>query len=292
MRTQFLGLKKLNYSDIIKSVLSDHPMLYYVNIQSVSCCLSAFYQEIEWKLHISKKEIADFDAQLYPALERHEVKSTGKPLIDEVRIHDHLQDMHIGVPTDGEYGAWKFHSIIGPVLCRQSVCEGIAKLFLLLCQRASVPCRVVHGIAKTEKGEEHHAWNQVQLNGQLVHVDATWDCNLQLPTHGYCYDYFNLGDAQMAVDHIWDRSEYHEECVEKYSYFLMAHCVAKSGNELTALLRDRLKSGKNAATVRMQGSWNENDIVNAIQNAIRSQGVGFDYRMNKRQKIIDVRFNR
>lgn len=61
------------------------------------------------------------------------------------------------------------HTAAGPVLRHRAVCEGIAKLFLFLCQRAGLPCTIVVG---TENGIAH-AWNMVEMEGGRRFVDVT-----------------------------------------------------------------------------------------------------------------------
>ena len=51
------------------------------------------------------------------------------------------------------------------------VCEGYARAFKVLCDRAEVPCLLVSGFAK-----EPHMWNMVQMeNGNWYLVDVTWN---------------------------------------------------------------------------------------------------------------------
>ncbi|MGN1195326.1 MAG: fibronectin type III domain-containing protein [Acutalibacteraceae bacterium] len=57
------------------------------------------------------------------------------------------------------------------------VCEGYAKTFKVLCDKLSLPCACVSGIAKTSDGtNEAHMWNVVQMeDGKWYLVDVTWD---------------------------------------------------------------------------------------------------------------------
>lgn len=70
--------------------------------------------------------------------------------------------------VDTDSGFWE-HTIAGPGLRGQSVCEGIAKTFLFFCQRLNLRCAVatgtMHGIP--------HAWNVVELDGVIKYVDVT-----------------------------------------------------------------------------------------------------------------------
>ena len=61
------------------------------------------------------------------------------------------------------------HSISGPLLIHTGVCEAYAKLFLILCQKAELPCCVVFG----DKKGNGHAWNMVQIDEVKYYVDPT-----------------------------------------------------------------------------------------------------------------------
>ena len=58
------------------------------------------------------------------------------------------------------------------------VCQGYADAYLLLCQRAGLPCVVVSGEADAGKvftGAANHMWNAIKLDGKWYAVDVTWD---------------------------------------------------------------------------------------------------------------------
>ncbi len=58
------------------------------------------------------------------------------------------------------------------------VCEGYARAFKVLCDKAGIPCVLATGDARGYKGgaEEAHMWNEVQMeDGKWYAVDATWN---------------------------------------------------------------------------------------------------------------------
>ena len=70
--------------------------------------------------------------------------------------------------VDSNSAFWE-HTVAGPVLSHRAVCEGIAKMFLFLCQRINVPCAVITG---TSNGIPH-AWNMIEVNGVRKYIDVT-----------------------------------------------------------------------------------------------------------------------
>lgn len=83
---------------------------------------------------------------------------------------------------------WNEHYASYVLKNKKAVCEGYAVVFKLLCDRANIPCMVIHGssrgkpsdIGKPFKGEGH-AWNAVKVNGKWRLVDVCW-------ASGYCND--------------------------------------------------------------------------------------------------------
>ena len=56
----------------------------------------------------------------------------------------------------------------------QAICQGYAKAYKLLCDKANVPCVVVFGTTKRPDGEDAaHAWNRVYLDGAWRTVDTS-----------------------------------------------------------------------------------------------------------------------
>jgi len=70
--------------------------------------------------------------------------------------------------VDSNNAFWE-HTVAGPVLTHRAVCEGIAKMFLFLCQRLNLPCAIITG---TLNGAPH-AWNMIELNGVRKYIDVT-----------------------------------------------------------------------------------------------------------------------
>lgn len=99
------------------------------------------------------------------------------------------------------------YTIVGPILEGQAICEGYSKAFKYVCEQISLNCLVVSGRALNLKtgNIDNHAWNIIYVgNGKYAHVDVTWDSG---KSHGLdaMYNYYNLGDKAIEIDHYWDR---------------------------------------------------------------------------------------
>ena len=93
------------------------------------------------------------------------------------------------------------HEIIGPLGQGVGVCEGIAKSVKILCDALGLWCVIAVSEANPDQGVKYrHAWNILKLDGQYVHLDATFDNSLG--HDGVIrYDYFNLDDKRLFRDH-------------------------------------------------------------------------------------------
>lgn len=85
------------------------------------------------------------------------------------------------------------HNIIGPLIERKAVCEGISFAYQYILNRFGIDCMTVSGrVLKAERQyyKDYHAWNVISLNGENYHVDVTWDHPIDIngkrhPTYGY-----------------------------------------------------------------------------------------------------------
>ena len=113
-------------------------------------------------------------------------------------IHDYLTD-NVSY-TDRKLSHKRNHCIIGPLVNNECVCEGFAKTYLYMMDRAGIPALMVSGKAG-EPGRRGggHAWNMIQIRGRWYHVDVTWD-SVGKGKKGK-WDYFMLTEAEMSAKH-------------------------------------------------------------------------------------------
>lgn len=90
-------------------------------------------------------------------------------------------------------------SAYGALAEGRATCEGYARALSLLCRLAGIPCAMVTGDAWHDGSTEAHAWCVMNVGGEFVLCDPTWDDQdgLGVVTHWY----FNLSERQMGADH-------------------------------------------------------------------------------------------
>ena len=97
------------------------------------------------------------------------------------------------------------HSILGVMLNKKAVCDGIAKAFKYLLNAINIGSIVVIGEASSfsfflSGTGINHAWNLVKIEGDNYYTDVTWDIAEANNNH-ISYNYYNLTEFQIRKDH-------------------------------------------------------------------------------------------
>ena len=117
----------------------------------------------------------------------------------------------------------------GALVDGKAVCEGYARAFQLLCNKANIDCVLLSGTADSD----NHAWNGVKIGGDWYQIDVTWD-----DVDDFIYDsheYFNLTDSLMYEEHTLSPkySEIDAESflnLESWCNFYVPKCTAEKYN--------------------------------------------------------------
>ncbi|NLZ68424.1 MAG: hypothetical protein GX903_05435 [Spirochaetales bacterium] len=89
------------------------------------------------------------------------------------------------------------HTSYGALVEKEAVCDGYAKAMALLCRLANIECSVVSGMSYNGDTTGFHAWNIMKIHNTYTFSDLTWNDFKEYIR----YDYFNVTDDIMAVDH-------------------------------------------------------------------------------------------
>ncbi len=195
---------------VFKSVLIDHPEIFYVQGYSMTkltragilskITLSGTYtmsqSDQEEKERLAVAAAADILSQM-PA---------GASEYEKVRFVYEYLVRH----TEYDINSEQNQNILSVLLNGRSVCQGYAKTAQYLLNQAGVFCTLAEGVVK---GGEPHVWNIVRIDGQYYNVDATWGDasynitgadastgNANVPEINY--DYLNVPDAMLHTTHV------------------------------------------------------------------------------------------
>lgn len=152
---------------VFEAVINRHPEIYFVDP-----LFNMHYGQAD--LVVTKIDVTyrDYDRD---ALEAEVQKSLSfveeewSDLEKVIAIHDFLctdvvypyQDLQDNTLSANVHNLW------GAVMDKSAVCDGYARAFMFYMQRVGVSCQIVTS--------DHHAWNQVQVDGHWYMVDTTYD---------------------------------------------------------------------------------------------------------------------
>ena len=185
-------------SDIFFQLRLDCPEIFYVTGFTYRFYPGADHVELVPEYLFEKSKIKEHQKALSARVEKLVRPAKAMmPLEKERYIHDFICQ---NVRYDKLKKPYS-HEIIGPLGQGVGVCEGIAKSVKILCDALGLWCIIAISEANPEQGIKYrHAWNILKLDGQYVHLDATFDNSLG--HDGVIrYDYFNLDDHRLFRDH-------------------------------------------------------------------------------------------
>ena len=183
----------------IKAVYSDNPELFWAagtigyfsdSEGTIVQMYSRFSpQEVDTMYNASLDAVNKYLEALPPGLSEYD---------RELFTHDYLinlceYDKSVD-PENSDANDPKIYTIYGALVDKLAVCEGYARAFQLMLNKAGVDCIGISG----RGADELHMWNAVKLGGKWYNVDVTWDDREEIY---FKYNFFNLSDKQMGEDH-------------------------------------------------------------------------------------------
>jgi transglutaminase/protease-like cytokinesis protein 3 len=282
---------------IAHSVLFDNPELFYVDKNEIPYSYNHSHAVINFIFLYNQSEINDITRKIQRKvqpilqnLENSEKSASGDDFEKEKKIHDFLvQNIQYNHAKDTNP---VFHSIVGALLNGAAVCSGYSNAFKYLCDLSGISCIYVTGEALNPAGVlENHAWNIVKINNACYHVDVTWNSSSRINKNDVCYDYFNISDAYLKTDHIWDMQKY-PKCDLTSAIIPYITSSSDFKNHITAQIKAKNKNFSMRINKKFK---DEEEIYKIIQNAIpltsRIFISGITLRYNKNQDIIGISIN-
>jgi len=220
------------------------------------------------------------------------VKSSSD-LEKERYVHDYCLNNFQYDHSFGEHS----HSILGPILNKTAVCEGIAKFVKLSLDYLGVKNLVVHGKARSpidDSALENHAWNIVFIDGCAYHLDVTFDMTIKGDVSRY--DYFNLADEDIRKDHtiIGDVPA----CLTAGNDYMSNHSlIANNPTELGKIIGDRLRQEKKNVIVKLKNVNALENVTNKVMSiaqqqyaSLHNRSVRVEVYSNLSQLVFEIKF--
>lgn len=152
-------------------------------------------------------------------------------------LHDYLCESIVYEASDCDC-----HSIIGSILKKKAVCDGISKAFKFLCDKLDLKCQIVTGKAKNGRSlkAENHSWNKIFFNGIWFNIDITFDLTSSI--YGFVrHDYFLVSDIEIINTHIESMKQI--VCFTNGIYYKNNNLVMDTPIKLLNFLRKELLNG-------------------------------------------------
>lgn len=245
--------------EIVMAIYNDTPSFYYVQITSISYTVTRSGYIITPNYLYSGEQIKKLDAQLEQGLQRFKSKYI-TPSMNEYEREKVIHDFLVKTITY-DYEALsvmggrvdEIYNVLGALLKKKAVCWGIACAFKLLCDYCQIKSLVVIGNTIPIQGDAGHAWNMVKLDGETYHVDVTWDIK-EKGDISFCYDYLNLSDSLMRMNHTWESTLYPKCNAIKYNYYYRNHLYVKTVDELVEYVAKKLCRAEHYIAVKFANS--------------------------------------
>lgn len=231
-------------------VLYDNPEIFWVDA-SYSFSKSPTGIFVEPVYRFTDEEIKKMKLEMNSEVNRI-VSLAGTGASDfgrEKFFHDYIcKNTVYDMATYEEYGDSAYSVLIDG----KAICEGYARALKILLDACGIYNYLVVGNTENDEGKtEGHMWNVVSVDGELYHVDITWDdCDGDLGE--VIYLYFNLTDEDIRKDH-FDIEPYDNNCVSlKFNYFAVNGLYFSTFNNFKGMVSPCADALTDGVTVEMR----------------------------------------
>lgn len=302
-----LGLFKMGtLKKIIVALKYDHAELFYVDFQWINCALApvGMIYHIHYTVRPAVRDMMNRNMENWIASAINQMQLLGNETEADIyrKVHNYLirsiEYDYEALQNPDMYP--ESFTVRGIFERRKAVCEGIAKAFRLLCDRAGAKdVYVVEGTSSREGfgNSIPHAWNIVKSGDKYSNVDVTWDLSSSRTCRYNRYDYFMIPDDWIKVDHTYT-SRFKCEAIDQ-SYFSRQACLISESNALKAFLDQKLQNNFSILYFKIVGKNGlpndiDNKVDNIVKNAIRQyvrRTYSIEMMPNQVQHIYFYKFN-
>jgi len=278
---------------IFNSMLLDNPLVFYVSSYNQVNDLYKQKCTIVPEYKFTHQVIKQYTNTVNNFLQVFDTVKNKSDSDKELFVHDYCLN---NVSYDNGFGDYSY-SVLGPVLNKTAVCDGIAKFVKLAFDYLGVKCLVVSGKAQNPAADskmEGHSWNMVKTGGKTYHLDVTFDMTLKNKTNRY--DYFNLCDNDIKKDHVIVTNV--PACTTAGNdYYSVNSLSVNSSAELDNYIGKALKQGKKTIVVKIMNVQYSENTVNKIMGIAQRQygnmhngSVMIEVEYNSSQMVFEIHF--
>lgn len=257
---------------------NDNPFLYYVDFGQIYFSKNALgIVKISFRYHYDKQQcqILNDKIEKYTKaiINRANIQNKTeaeivKSLYDVLALNITYDYNALNSPIGSESFLYA-HTMLGVLLKRTAVCEGISLAFKYLLNVVGINCIVVIGATTssyTQNKNENHSWNIVKINKENYHIDLTW-ANVATIDSVINYDYYGLTDNDISIDHkittVVPKCEKKDE-----NYFYKNKLVIDSEVDLVNYAERIISNGERAIYVKLNYNTDLNSAIQIVQEKI------------------------
>lgn len=289
--------------DMFSRIKKDNPYLYYWNSNLAQMnTLADGNCIIIFQYYFTRHQYASIESKVRENVRKILTRISSKDEMGKVlELHEILGE---NVEYDFEaisdnpelFKELTSHSMLGVVMRKMAVCDGMAYAVKYLLNALNIKCIVVEGIAKnivqTKSDLSGHAWNVIKINGIASHFDFTWDLceksNIE-------YDYFGLDDEHIRLDHSWnDQLPICNSMRNDYLY--VNNRVFSNTEHLEKYIQNEMKQKPNHIIARLENEeafkLAEKDIGDYISRCFGFGEKGYILAINRSQRVFHIKIIR
>ena len=231
IQLKYVGLKNATLKQEIKDILeaairSDDYLHYIVKTYKYKAAIKGNSATIDFSFTY-------WESLAQTAEVRKQVASVIKRILTPgMNDHQRVKTVHDWVVANLAYDTRLVsHSAYDGLVDGSTVCQGYALLTYEMMKQAGVAVQIVEG---TSRGRAH-TWNLVRIDGKWYHLDTTWNDPIPDAVGKVQYNYYNLTDAQIRVDHKWSLSAGYPAASTDYGQVVSE--LAKKGGSKASFYR-------------------------------------------------------
>ena len=278
---------------IYHAVLADNPMFFYATGFQWQTDNYKQKNTIIPNYEYSRADINTYTNAIYEHFRMYDAVKGKGDREKEQFVHDYCSENF----AYGDMGSVS-HTVLGLVLHKTAVCEGIANYVKVALEYLGVSSLVVSGKAQSPlyyDKMENHAWNIVKVDGATYHLDLTFDMTIKDKLTRY--DYFNLCDDDIRKDHVIVSDV--PKCVTAgKDYYTFNDMAAQGKKGLENYITRKVKSGEKTIIVKLAGAENTNDICDKVMKVaeqaymnVKNTGVSLGMSYNLSQMVFEINYN-
>ena len=189
-------------------LLADHPSLFYVRAEGSSFCYGEGYAKIRFRYGFSEQESWRIGEEIRRRVMGLTLVARDHGGIDPIEQMRYVYRYFVTrvvyaeeqLNSEDERELCCIHSAAGVLLEGKAVCDGLARAFKMILDELGIENRIIRKEIQSS-AKFTHEWNVINLNGEELHADITWDMDVFRVQKQVLFEFFLLSEKEMQEKH-------------------------------------------------------------------------------------------